>query len=264
MARQKGAIKYHGTIGDIRHFKIKGKKGYFAGLKGGPTANQIKNAPEFARTRENMSEFGGSAKAAKALRTIVGPALSRFADSSLTGRLTSIMKGINLDDQQGARGRRAIAISKNKERLKGLNFNKKLSLNSVFNVPVDITETVMGDPAFRIQSFLADDYVGSPSLATHFKLVGVIGVLSDFEYDPNTKTYEPKNPELNESSEIVYSDYLPVTGEVPLTEISFSIELPHNPAVTTVFCLGIEFYHQFKQDYLHVSGSSCMRIIDVQ
>ena len=32
MARQKGPLKYVGTLGDIRHFKIKGNEGYFAGL----------------------------------------------------------------------------------------------------------------------------------------------------------------------------------------------------------------------------------------
>ena len=37
MARQKGHVKYVGTLGEVRHFKIKGNEGYFAGLKGGPT-----------------------------------------------------------------------------------------------------------------------------------------------------------------------------------------------------------------------------------
>jgi hypothetical protein len=46
MARQTGALKYTGTIGDIRHFKIKGLKGSFAGLIGGPTSEQIASAPE--------------------------------------------------------------------------------------------------------------------------------------------------------------------------------------------------------------------------
>lgn len=55
MARQKGALKYVGTIGDIRHFKIKGNKGYFAGMIGGPTAEQIATDPAFKRTRENMT-----------------------------------------------------------------------------------------------------------------------------------------------------------------------------------------------------------------
>ncbi|MPL55107.1 hypothetical protein SDC9_00574 [bioreactor metagenome] len=41
MARQKGLIKYVGTIGDVRHFKIKGQEGFFAGMVGGPTAEQV-------------------------------------------------------------------------------------------------------------------------------------------------------------------------------------------------------------------------------
>ena len=41
MARQKGLMKYVGTIGDVRHFKIKGQEGFFAGMVGGPTAEQV-------------------------------------------------------------------------------------------------------------------------------------------------------------------------------------------------------------------------------
>ncbi|HCN84432.1 MAG TPA: hypothetical protein DIT07_12545, partial [Sphingobacteriaceae bacterium] len=87
MARQKGIMKYDGTIGDVRHFKIKGQQGYFAGMVGGPTANQIKNAPEFVRTRENMNEFGGCAVVGKALRTSLAGLVSQFADGQVTGRL---------------------------------------------------------------------------------------------------------------------------------------------------------------------------------
>src|SRR5690554_910285 len=110
MAKQKGPIKYAGTIGDIRHFKIKGLPGYYAGLKGGPTASQIKNAPEFARTRENMNEFGGSAKIAKSLRNGLAKALFGIADSYVTGRLTAAMKRINLEDNTGTRGFRSILV----------------------------------------------------------------------------------------------------------------------------------------------------------
>ncbi len=59
MAKQKGLVKYSGTMGGVRHFKIKGLQGDFAGLVGGPTDSQIKNDAAFIRTRENMSEFGG-------------------------------------------------------------------------------------------------------------------------------------------------------------------------------------------------------------
>ncbi|SFS88003.1 hypothetical protein [Sphingobacterium wenxiniae] len=106
MARQKGLMKYVGTIGDVRHFKIKGQKGFFAGMVGGPTAEQIKTAPEFERTRENMNEFGGCARAGKSVRTALSSLMSKMADSKVTGRLTSVMKKINLEDGTEARGYR--------------------------------------------------------------------------------------------------------------------------------------------------------------
>lgn len=40
MARQKGLLKYVGTLSDVRHFKIKGQDGYFAGMVGGPTGER--------------------------------------------------------------------------------------------------------------------------------------------------------------------------------------------------------------------------------
>ncbi|WP_313215145.1 hypothetical protein [Soonwooa sp.] len=55
-------MKYVGTIGHVRHFKIKGLEGFFAGMVGGPTAEQVKSSLEFERTRENMNEFVGCAK----------------------------------------------------------------------------------------------------------------------------------------------------------------------------------------------------------
>lgn len=97
MARQKGLMKYIGTIGDVRHFKIKGQPGFYAGLVGGPTAQQVKTAPEFERTRENMNEFGGCARTGKSLRTALSQVMSKMADSQVTGRLTSVMKKINLE-----------------------------------------------------------------------------------------------------------------------------------------------------------------------
>ncbi|MBG7612313.1 hypothetical protein IU405_08645, partial [Polaribacter sp. BAL334] len=71
MAQQKGHIKYVGTLGEVRHFKIKGTEGYFAGLKGGPSADQIATDPAFIRTRENMNEFGGSAIAGRSFRNSI-------------------------------------------------------------------------------------------------------------------------------------------------------------------------------------------------
>lgn len=89
MALQTGLVKYSGTMGGVRHFKIKGLSGDFAGLAGGPTAEQINNDAAFIRTRENMSEFGGCASAAKSIR--VGLALPKCR------HLLLVLPGTNAD-----------------------------------------------------------------------------------------------------------------------------------------------------------------------
>ena len=99
MARQLGHVKYKGTIGEIRHFKIKGMTGNFAGLKGGATGEQIKNDAGFVRTRENMNEFAGCAHAGRSVRIGLNLLMKQMSDAQLTGRLTAIMKKINLEDQ---------------------------------------------------------------------------------------------------------------------------------------------------------------------
>ncbi len=155
MAKQKGHIKYVGTLGEVRHFKIKGNEGYFAGLKGGPTAEQVKTAPGFIRTRENMSEFAACANAGKSVRVGLSSLMKQMSDSQLTGRLTAIMKKINIEDGSEARGQRAVLVSQQPQYLKGLDFNRNISFNGIFNAPFTLTATVdrnestLSIPAFQ-------------------------------------------------------------------------------------------------------------------
>jgi hypothetical protein len=95
MARQTGLTRYSGTMGGVRHFKIKGLAGDYAGMVGGPSGDQILTAPEFARTRENMNEFGGCASAGKSIRTGLSQVIKQMSDPQMTGRLTGVLKKIN-------------------------------------------------------------------------------------------------------------------------------------------------------------------------
>ena len=90
MAQQKGHVKYVGTLGEVRHFKIKGNTGYYAGLKGGPTGEQVKTAPGFVRTRENMSEFAACAMAGKSVRIALSALMKQMTDSQFTGNSSDI------------------------------------------------------------------------------------------------------------------------------------------------------------------------------
>lgn len=266
MARQKGPLKYVGTLGDIRHFKIKGNEGYFAGLVGGPTADQIATDPAFQRTRENMNEFGGSALAGKSLRTSIAGLIRNNADSQVTGRLTAIMKKINLEDGSEARGQRSILVTVAPQYLEGFEFNKFASLDGAFNAPYTITPPAGRDSSdLDIPAFNPLDRMYVPAGATHFKIINAITVLSDFEYNSTTGEYVPKDSTTNGLVDIQDSGYLPVNAVTsPLNIVS---TLPGSPTISTdvsvVNLLAVEFYQEVNSNYYLFAQGNAMKVAKI-
>lgn len=266
MAKQKGPLKYVGTIGDIRHFKIKGQEGYFAGMSGGPTDAQVKTAPEFERTRENMNEFGGCARAGKSVRVALSEVLNGMTDPQCTGRLTSLMKKINLEDGTEARGVRKIEISTQRTYLYGFGFDKNISFSSVVYVPYSLTSSV--DRLTSTLTTLAvnpTNSINAPIGATHFRFINAIGVVSDFAYNDATGTYEPTNPDLNELSSSIYGAYSPLNAAYAGETLACS--LPPATVMTAdisvVNCIGIEFYQEVNGNYYKFSSGNCLVIDNV-
>lgn len=259
MAKQKGPIKYIGTLGDIRHFKIKNTEGYFAGMIGGPTAEQIKTDPAFARTRENMSEFGGSAITAKAVRVAFGELVKNVADSRLTGRLTALMKKINKEDTTGKRGERPILVTQYPEHLRGSEFNKKTIFGSVMQAPYTITPNVDRNSSdLVIPAFKPKNSINAPIGATHFRIVNAIGVISNYVFNIDTKQYESADDALNMKMSIEYSPYLDLSANIG-TDTTITAALTGAPVmsadVIVLNAIGIEFYQEVNTEYyLFASG----------
>lgn len=265
MARQKGHLKYVGTIGDVRHFKIKGVEGYFAGMVGGPSGEQIHTAPEFERTRENMNEFGACAKAGKAVRSGLSQLMKQMADSQVTGRLTSIMKKINLEDMTEARGYRKIEISTQRQYIKGFEFNKNNSFGGIFNAPFTLTHTVDRESGeLVVEAFNPFNLVKAPAGATHFRLLTSLSVVSDFEYSATTNTYDPMDVDLNEINDIQYSDFMDLYAPAPATTVTATLPGGAVPTanVTVLQCIGIEFYQQVGANYYLFSSGNCLKVMD--
>lgn len=266
MARQKGHIKYVGTLGEVRHFKIKGNTGFFAGLKGGPTAEQVKTAPGFIRTRENMSEFAACAMTGKSIRIGLSALMKQMTDSQFTGRLTAIMKKINIEDGSEARGQRAVLVSQQPQYLKGLDFNRNISFNGIFSAPFTlVTNADRNESTLSVPEFNPLNFLNIPSGATHFRIINALTVISDFVYNAATRAYEPAEPALNELSNITYSDYTPV--DVVTSIIDVTATLPDSPALTTntavLGCVGIEFYQQVGVNYYLFNAGNAMKIQEI-
>jgi len=266
MAKQKGHIKYVGTLGEVRHFKIKGNDGYFAGLKGGPTAEQVKTAPGFIRTRENMSEFTACANAGKSLRVGLSSLMKQMSDSQLTGRLTAIMKKINIEDGSEARGQRAVLVSQQTQYLKGLDFNRNISFGGIFNAPFELAATVdRNESTLTVPPFNPLNYLNIPSGATHFRIINALSILSDTVFNSVTGAYEPSNSALNELSNIAYSAYTPVDAITPLIDVIATI--PGAPVITpdvaVLGSIGIEFYQMVGSNYYLFNAGNALKIQDV-
>jgi hypothetical protein len=129
MAYQTGIINYKGSFKSIRNYTNVGDPKIYAGEKGGANRDLIMNNPAFARTRENMNEFGGCGFVVKAIRYGLQHLLPEHADTRFTNRLTKIIKMINKKDLEGVRGKRAIKISLNKTMLKSLNLHEKRKID---------------------------------------------------------------------------------------------------------------------------------------
>ena len=264
MAIQKGHIKYVGTLGEVRHFKIKSLPGYYAGLKGGPTEEQVLNDEVFERTRENMNEFGGCAVAGKAVRVGLAQLMKQMSDSQLTGRLTAIMKKINLEDQSEARGYRAILISTQSQYLIGFAFDRNTSFDSIFYAPFTlVAATDRTNATFTIPAFTPFNYLDAPAGATHFRLINAVSVISDYAYDNKSKNYEPLDSASNELSDVEYSDYLSITDPIA-TDTVITATLPGSVApgkdVSVLNSIGIEFYQQVGSNYYLFNSGNALKI----
>lgn len=267
MAKQTGLVRYSGTMGGVRHFKIKGLSGDFAGMVGGPSGDQILTAPEFERTRENMNEFGGCATAGKSVRVALSQIIKQMSDPQMTGRLTAVMKKINLEDQTEARGYRAILISQQSQHLLGFAFDKNISLEGVFVAPYTFTNTSACDSGtLTVPAFNPANLVNPPAGATHFRLINALACISDFEYNDNTGNYEPIDATNNELSNVAYSDYIDLFAPVT-TSTEVIATLPGAPtlsgAANVIQCIGIEFYQQVGSNFYLFNSGNALKIQDI-
>jgi hypothetical protein len=267
MAKQTGLVRYSGTIGGVRHFKIKGLQGDFAGLAGGPSGEQIATDPTFERTRENMNEFGGCAIAGKSVRVALSQIIKQMSDPQVTGRLTGVMKKINLEDGSEARGYRAILISQQRQYLAGFAFNKSVSLDGVFVAPYTFTHTAGRDSAtLTVPAFNPANLINAPAGATHFRLITAVASVSDFAYNDTSGTYEPVDATNNELSNVTYSGYIDLFSPVA-TSTAVTATLPGTPTlsadVSVLLCVGIEFYQQVGADYYLFNSGNALKIAEI-
>jgi hypothetical protein len=220
--------------------------------------------PKYKRTRENMVEFGASAKIGKSFRTGFLSIRKVVGDNLLPGRVTGMMKRVNKAGN-GVRGQRSFEIVSNKNLIEGFEFKKDLKLSSIFYAPihVPVIDANRNIVDLLIPDFNTSNLILAPEGATHFQMILSTSVLSDMEYDLSEKTYEFVNPDENEVSTIVYSTEIPLGGMVG-TDISLQADLGFSSALPSsvgiVIGIGILFYQEMNGQYYDLARNNAFRI----
>lgn len=262
MAKQKGYINLEGTLGELTFYKSGGQS--IVKTKSAINKDRILKEPNFKRTRENMTEFGGSAKVGKALRHGLAAIIPIMRDRTIVGRLTAIMKRINANGT-GLRGKREFEILGNKTLLEGFELNKSKPLETIFFAPfnaptLDANRSIC---TWVIPDFNTLDYIHAPEGATHCRLVLATTVLSNYAYDNALKQYLPTNPDEDETSSIVFSNDIPLTGLIGsdttlTTDLGFTAPLPNTVAV--VIAIGIIFYQDINGTLYELASDNAMTV----
>lgn len=248
MAKQIGIIKLKGTIGDLSFYKT--KDGHLAREKGGVDAERILNDPSFARTRENNSEFGGSARSGKLTRDNLRPISLNATDGRVVARLTKLMSQIKNLDTTSARGERnvgvAMATAQAKTLLKGFEFNKDALMSSLLFKPWALNTTTGVITIAGLAPALDIIY---PEGATHVSLTGAYANINYATGAADVKLTNVQN--------------------LPITATSSAITLTPTavPAGTgaKLFLLKIEFFQLVNnvQYSLKNGAYNALRIIEV-
>lgn len=262
MAKQKGYIDLEGTLGGLTFYKSGGQS--IVKTKSTINKDRILKDPNFKRTRENMSEFGGSATVAKALRHGFAAIMPIMSDRTVVGRLTATMKRVNANGN-GVRGKRDFDILNNKQLLEGFEFNKSQPLEGIFFAPYNpiALNANRSIATWVIPDFNTLDYIHAPEGATHFKMVMGMVVLSNYVYNNGLKQYKPTNPDENEKNGIAFSEAIALAGSVgndtTLTvDLGFPAQLPNTVAV--IVGAGIIFYQDINGVLYELASDNAMTV----
>ena len=263
MAILTGAIKYRGSFKSIRNYVTLHDPNVYAGEKGGANKDQIMNNPAFARTRENMCEFGGVGLVVKAIRRGLLNLLPEQTDKLFTSRLMKVVKEINRRDFEGVRGKRTISISSNQPILATMTFNKLEDLAGLLDYQfIHLHPVTRGTATLSLTDFTIKPVL-VPAGATHYRVQNHISIISDYGYNEINRRYEPLS-QLNTMSAFVYSEYTPV-GTALTDQLLAALPTGTAPsdADSVIQAVGVEFFQLNGTTNYSVLKGGSMSVVDV-
>lgn len=261
MAKVTSHITLKGMLGQFCFYELDGKS--VMRRVGEVPRKRYKNAPEFARMRENSAEFGGASRIGKGVRAGLGPLVKQVCDPYVSGRLNGVLRKI-IAQGPGERGAREFRTTITNSLLEGFEWNKKTTLDSKLCTPHGVASNASRNNAtWALENLIPAMHLDAPAGATHFQLILHIHALSDHVYDSIGKSYVPLHPELNGQSVTVLSSPFSL-GDRHSQIVSLTATLSDNPILPAGAGLVVSVGTLFLQEVngvFHAIKGGAMRVV---
>lgn len=265
MGKQTGLVYLTGQYGDVQLY-VNANGTPVAKFQRRTSGKKVKKDKNFGLTRKNGDEFTASAYAGRSLRVCLGERISTFADRNFQARLVQVMSGV-LQQGAGMAGQRSLEFGPNKDHLIRLDADKRTTLRSRFYAPFTVTANVARNTAtLDVPVFDAQNFINPPQGATHFRLLLVAGVLSDYGYTGGNVVYAPVNPTMNELVVTTMSATLPAYGVLPgpLSLVAAVPTLPTLPSTASlIVSVGIEFLRVINSFEEVMASGNALQVVEV-
>lgn len=216
MPKQKGTHRLLGTTGDMTYQKT--KDGYSAREKTHISGDKIRTSDAYARTRENMAEFGRAGKASKLFRAAFAKLIKGGSDTRVTSRLTGNFSRVIKTDPVNDRGLRTVTDG-DIMLMEGFDFNIDSALFTTFVAPFQTSiDRATGECTVFIPPVVLTDVLKSPEGSTHMRIVTAAAAV-DFEGQQYVSAYQDSSYLLISNlatAPITLTTQLPVQSPDPL------------------------------------------------
>ncbi|NII28754.1 hypothetical protein HB364_26975 [Pseudoflavitalea sp. X16] len=185
---------FQGSVDDLSFYKMRGVEGTIVRRKGGPSKEQVKNAPSMVQTRRGNSEFAGRAKTAQWIMRSLFYHKS-LADHNIAGPLNALMRPVQALDGESVLGQRDVRLSANPQILKGFSLNRNNPFDTAIRYPIEYVLDRDTATAFvQVPELQPGINLFAPEKYPWFSIVISLGIVPDLVF---TKDQEPADPDYD-------------------------------------------------------------------
>ncbi len=187
MARLDGLTQMTGSMTNISMYKLHGHDKIIIRTKGGPSKYQIKTKPQFAKLRNNNTEWSTCTKMGAMIRTACSM-MKAVEDYPVSGALNALCKHIQKLDTDSEHGKRVIYLTKHTACLEGFSFGQKQVLESVIRVPIEYSlDRTTGLAHIHIPTMNTEMQLYNFRKLPYYRIIAQLASVCDLFVDENAK-----------------------------------------------------------------------------